>query len=192
MKDDLFIRGDVPMTKEEVRVLTIDWLNLAQAKTLVDVGAGTGSICIEASLRYPQLKTIAIEKNPEAISLIKQNTEKFNVTNLQIIEGNAPEALPEQPVDAVFVGGSGGALDEIIRWAFRSLTVGGRLVLNFILLNNLMEALDILAKEGFKDIEAIQLQVSRLTKLGKGHYFKPNNPTYIISCSKGALNDSND
>lgn len=180
------------MTKEEVRVLTIDWLNLAQAKTLIDVGAGTGSICIEASLRYPQLQTIAIEKNPEAIRLIKQNCNKFNVSNLQIIEGSAPEVLPEQQVDAVFVGGSGGSLDEIIRWAFRSLTANGKLVLNFILLNNLMEALEILSKEGFESIEATQLQVSRLTKLGKGHYFKPNNPTYIISCSKGVVNDNND
>lgn len=186
MKDNLFIRGDVPMTKEEVRVLTIDWLNLAQAKTLVDVGAGTGSICIEASLRYPQLQTIAIEKNPEAIDLIKQNCEKFHVNNLYIIEGAAPEVLPEQAVDAIFIGGSGGELDEIIRWAFRSLKANGRLVLNFILLNNLMEALDILSKIGFEAIEVTQLQVSRLTKLGKGNYFKPNNPTYIISCSKGA------
>lgn len=180
------------MTKEEVRVLTLDGLNLAQAKTLVDVGAGTGSICIEASLRYPHLQTIAIEKNPEAIDLIKQNAAKFNVTNLQIIEGSAPEVLPEQTVDAVFVGGSGGSLDDIIHWAFRSLNTGGCLVLNFILLNNLMEALDILPTAGFEAIEVTQLQVSRLTKLGKGNYFKPNNPTYIISCSKGALaNDNN-
>lgn len=187
MKDELFIRGEVPMTKQEVRVLTIDWLNLANANTLVDVGAGTGSICIEASLRYPHLKTIAIEKNPEAISLIKQNCAKFAVTNLQIIEGNAPEVLPNQPIDAVFVGGSGGSLDKIINWAYEHLTEQGRLVLNFILLNNLMEALAILQQVGFDNIEATQLQVSRLTKLGKGQYFKPNNPTYIISCSKGAV-----
>lgn len=189
MKDELFIRGDVPMTKEEVRILTIDWLNLEKAKTLVDVGAGTGSICIEASLRYPNLNTIAIEKNPEGISLIKQNCEKFGVTNLQIIEGTAPEVLPKQAIDAVFVGGSGGSLDEIIKWAFDHLTEQGRLVLNFILLNNLMEALDLVKQVGFENIEASQLQVSRLTKLGKGHYFKPNNPTFIISCTKGAINE---
>lgn len=187
MKDELFIRGEVPMTKEEVRVLTIDWLNLTNAKTLVDVGAGTGSICIEASLRYPQLQTIAIEKNPEAISLIRQNCTKFAVKNLQIIEGSAPEVLPQQVVDAVFVGGSGGSLDKIINWAYSHLTAQGRLVLNFILLNNLMEALAILQQVGFDNIEVTQLQVSRLTKLGKGQYFKPNNATYIISCSKGAV-----
>lgn len=185
MKDELFIRGDVPMTKEEVRVLTLDGLNLERAKTLVDVGAGTGSICIEASLRYPNLKTIAIEKNPEGIDLIKQNCEKFGVTNLQVIEGAAPAVLPKQQVDAVFVGGSGGALDEIIAWAFEYLTEQGRLVMNFILLDNLMDALAIVKKIGFEAIEANQLQVSRLTKLGKSHYFKPNNPTFIISCTKG-------
>ena len=186
MKDDLFIRGDVPMTKEEVRILTIDRLDLADAKVLVDVGAGTGSICIEASLRYPELQTIAIEKNPEAIDLIQQNCQKFGVRNLAIIEGLAPIGLPEKDVDAIFVGGSGGSLEDIISWSFRALVPEGRLVLNFILLNNLMDALAILKTHDFENIDVNQLQVSRLTKLGKGHYFKPNNPTYIISCTKGA------
>lgn len=189
MKDDLFIRGDVPMTKEEVRVLTIDRLDLAGAKVLVDVGAGTGSICIEASLRYPELQTIAIEKNPEAIDLIQQNCQKFGVRNLAIIEGLAPIGLPEKDVDAIFVGGSGGSLEDIISWSFRALVPEGRLVLNFILLNNLMDALAILKTHDFENIDVNQLQVSRLTKLGKGHYFKPNNPTYIISCTKGAKNN---
>lgn len=187
MKDDVFIRGDVPMTKEEVRILTLDRLDLANANTFIDVGAGTGSICIEAGLRYPQLKVLAIEKNPEGIELIKQNSAKFAVTNLQIIEGVAPLDVTVQAVDAIFIGGSGGSLKNIIDWSYELLVPNGRLVLNFILLNNLMEAMDLLSTEKFKEIEVNQLQVSRLTKLGKGHYFKPNNPTFIISCKKGAV-----
>lgn len=186
MKDDVFIRGNVPMTKEEVRILTLDRLALAEAKTFIDVGAGTGSICIEAALRYPQLQTIAIEKNPQAIALIKQNSDKFGVSNLQILEGLAPVPVTVKDVDAIFVGGSGGSLENIIKWSYDLLVPNGRLVLNFILLNNLMEALDLLAKENFTEVEVNQLQVSRLTKLGKGFYFKPNNPTFIISCLKGA------
>ena len=173
------------MTKEEVRILSLDRLELTHAKTLVDVGAGTGSIGIEASLRYPNLQTIAIEKNPEAVELIKQNCQKFEVGNLQIIEGLAPVILPIKQVDAVFVGGSGGGLQEIVQWAGKILIPQGRLVLNFILLNNLMDALVLLRKECFENIEVSQLQISRLTKLGQGEYFKPNNPTYIISCVKG-------
>jgi len=187
MKDDVFIRGDVPMTKEEVRILTLDRLALDGAKTFIDVGAGTGSICIEASLRYPELTTIAIEKNPEAVELIKQNCTKFAVKNLHIIEGLAPVAVPVDEADAIFVGGSGGSLADIIKWSHDLLVPQGRLVLNFILLNNLMEALDLLATENFTEVEVNQLQVSRLTKLGKGFYFKPNNPTFIISCIKGAV-----
>ena len=177
------------MTKEEVRVLTIDRLELTHAKTLVDVGAGTGSICIEASLRYPNLHTIAVEKNPEAVELIKQNCQKFEVGNLQVIEGLAPVILPVGQVDAVFVGGSGGSLKGIVQWAGQILILRGRLVLNFILLNNLMDALELLRQEQFENIEVSQLQISRLTKLGRGEYFKPNNPTYIISCTKGVAGE---
>ncbi|WP_434778308.1 decarboxylating cobalt-precorrin-6B (C(15))-methyltransferase [Neisseria sp. Ec49-e6-T10] len=186
MRDEAFIRGKVPMTKEEVRVLTIDRLNLANAKTLIDVGAGTGSICIEASMKYPQLQTIAIEKNPEAVELIKLNCEKFNVNNIRIIEAFAPIVPPVKEADAIFIGGSGGSLSEIIDWSYDLLIQGGRLALNFILLNNLMEALELLRAKGFTDLDVSQLQVSRLTALGKGDYFKPNNPTYIISCLKGS------
>lgn len=187
MKDDVFIRGDVPMTKEEVRIITLDRLNLANATTFIDVGAGTGSICIEACMRYPQLKALAIEKNPEGIDLIKRNSTKFGVTNLQIIEGTAPLKLGIHSVDAIFIGGSGGSLKDIIDWSYSLLAPNGRFVLNFILLNNLMEAIDLLSSENFNEIEINQLQVSRLTKLGKGYYFKPNNPTFIISCKKGTV-----
>lgn len=185
MKDEAFIRGKVPMTKEEVRVLTLDRLALNDAKTLIDIGAGTGSIGIEACLRHPNLFTIAIEKNPEGVDLIRQNCEKFGVKNLDIIEGFAPMAVPVEKADAIFIGGSGGNLLEIIRWSDDLLIAGGRLVMNFILLDNLMDALAILEKERFEQVDVSQLQVSRLTGLGKGFYFKPNNPTYIISCVKG-------
>lgn len=189
MKDSEFIRGDVPMTKEEVRILTLDWLALQNAKTFVDVGAGTGSVSIEASIRFPHLETIAIERNPEAISLIQQNQQKFKVSNLTLIEGKAPLALPHKKMDAIFIGGSGGSLKEIIKWSYEHLIEGGRLVLNFILLDNLMDALSILKSFDFSEINTTQIQVLRLTKLGPGDYFKANNPTYIISAIKGENHD---
>jgi cobalt-precorrin-6B (C15)-methyltransferase len=187
MKDELFIRGKVPMTKEDVRILTLARLQLESAKSFIDIGAGTGSVCIEAALRYPALQCTALEKNPEALALIAQNQTKFAVKNLTVIAGAAPEALPSQMFDAVFVGGSSGALLAIIQWAHAHLQAEGRLVLNFILLENLLQALPLLQDTGFADIEAIQLQLSQLTKLGQGHYFKPNNPAYMISCRKGAV-----
>ena len=184
MKDSEFIRGNVPMTKEEVRVLTIERLALQHAGRFIDVGAGTGSVAIDAALRYPSLEVLAIERNPEAIDLITLNCKKFSVSNVEIMQAYAPVALTGWEADAIFIGGSGGNLTDIIDWSHQQLAAGGRLVLNFILLNNLTEAVGYLRQSRFCDINVCQLQVSHLTALGNGEYFKPNNPTYIISCYK--------
>ncbi len=172
------------MTKEEVRVFSLERLNLATAKILVDIGAGTGSVAIEACVRYPKLNVIAIEKNPEAIELIHKNREKFLIQNLTVVEGVAPNDLPDCQADAVFIGGSGGYLEEAVDWSVQALITGGRLVLNFILLNNLIDAIKMIKKHPFIQVEVTQLQVSRLSTLGEGVYFKPANPVYIVSCIK--------
>lgn len=184
MKDSEFIRGKVPMTKEDVRILTIERLVLQHARRFIDVGAGTGSVAIDAALRYPSLEVLAIERNPEAIDLIALNCKKFNVSNIEIMQAYAPVALTNWEADAIFIGGSGGNLTDIIDWSHQQLVAGGRLVLNFILLNNLTEAVEHLRQSQFSEIDVCQLQVSHLTALGNGEYFKPNNPTYIISCYK--------
>ena len=142
MKDSEFFRGDkVPMTKEEVRTIALDRLNLSRATTFVDVGAGTGSVALEAAIRHSSLNVIAIEKNPAALSLIETNRARFGCQNVEIIAAEAPCALPTL-VDAVFVGGSGGNLTEIIDWSLAHLTSGGTFVLNFILLDNVTTALN--------------------------------------------------
>jgi len=183
MKDEAFIRGPVPMTKREVRLIALDRLELAGAQLLIDVGAGTGSVAIEAACRFPGLKVVAVERNAEALTLISQNCLKFNLTDVDIVPGEAPLPLAVR-ADAVFVGGSGGHLARIIPWAAELLTPGGRLVINLILLENLNEALKFLTTRGFSQPDCIQIQVSSLTRLGSGHYFKPNNPAFILSCQK--------
>lgn len=187
MKDAEFIRSTtnkVPMTKEAVRILTLDYLNLAQAHSFIDVGAGTGSVCVEACVRFPHLNAIAIEKKPDAIALIEQNKAKFNTSRLFIIEDLAPCYIPISEADAIFIGGSGGSLANIIDWSYSLLRPNGRLVMNFILLNNLTDALTHLKNYPVNDLCVNEIQVSQLTGLGTGHYFKPKNPTFIISCSK--------
>ncbi|MBJ7221554.1 MULTISPECIES: decarboxylating cobalt-precorrin-6B (C(15))-methyltransferase [unclassified Brenneria] len=184
MRDDEFLRGQrVPMTKEPVRLLALERLELSQAQCLIDVGAGTGSVALEAALRYPRLQVTAIERNPAALALIEENRRRFGCRNVEIIGGEAPMTL-DITADAVFIGGSGGRLTALIDWALAHLRPGGRLALTFILLDNLQTALAHLQSLSVMSLECSQLQVSALTPLGDGHYFKPNNPTYLISCRK--------
>lgn len=189
MKDELFLRGArVPMTKEVVRTQALDRLQLHNAQRFIDIGAGTGSVSLEAAMRYPQLQVMAIERNPDALALMAENRELFGCPNVEIINGYAPIAL-NMMADAVFIGGSGGQLTELIDWSLAHLHPGGRLVMTFILLENLTCALTHLEQCAIRDVDCLQLQVANLVTLGSGHYFKPNNPTYLISCLKEGSDD---
>lgn len=188
MKNDEFIRGKVPITKEEVRAISLNKLDLKNAKTFIDVGAGTGSISIEAALTYDDLKVIAIERNDVAIDLINQNVEKFNLSNVEVMKAYAPIDL-DIKADGIFLGGTGNNLEEIIKWSKDLLVPGGRLVANFILIDNFYDTLDLLKKYNFENLDVSQLSINKLEKLGGRDYFKPHNPIYIISCEKGAENE---
>lgn len=170
------------MTKEEVRTISLGKLQLEKAHRLLDVGAGTGSISIEASLLYKDLEVTAIEEKEKAVDLIQQNKDKFKTDNLRIIQGKAPIALEEE-YDAIFIGGSGGNLEDILVWSFDHLIPGGRLVLNFILQENAFAAFEWFEQHEIP-YEAVQVQIGKLTGLGKGHYYKPINPVTIIEAKK--------
>lgn len=182
MKDSLFVRSKVPMTKEEIRTISLAKLNLKQAKRFLDVGAGTGSISIEACVEYPDLEVTAIETKDVAVDLILENKAKFGVDNLEVIQGKAPIEL-EKKFDSIFVGGSGGNLEDILTWSFEHLNPGGSLVLNFILLENATVAFKWLEEQNMA-YDTVQIQVGNGTKLGSGHYFKPLNPVIIIETKK--------
>lgn len=184
MRDDEFLRNKVPMTKSEVRAISIDKLGLANKKTFLDVGAGTGSVSIQAAHDYKDLAVTAIEMNPDGIAIINQNIAKFNLTNVNLVKGLAPQDIPDQQYDAIFVGGSGSYLEQIIAFAASHLPTGGTIVLNFILFENAMQVEKLLESAGFKNIEMVEVGVLRWHQLGKGHYFKPNNPTIIVSATK--------
>ena len=191
MKNKDFITGKVPITKEEVRAISLNKLELLNAKTFIDVGAGTGSVSIEAGYSYPNLKVIAIERNDDAIDLVKQNKEKFNLDNVEIIKAYAPVELDKDiKADEIFLGGTGKKLEEIIDWSKDLLVDGGRLVANFIIIDTFYEMLRIVKEKGIKNIDVTVLNVAKLEKLGTGEYFKPHNPIYIISCEKGVEEDN--
>lgn len=172
------------MTKAEVRAISIDKLALAGKRSMLDVGAGTGSVSIQAAHEYPQLEVTAIEMKPAGIDIIKQNIAKFQLNNIDLVMGVAPRDIPGHQYDAVFVGGSGAHLQQIIDFASTHLVTGGSIVLNFILLENAMQVQSLLQAAGFRKIEMVEVGVLRWHQLGKGHFFKPNNPTIIVNAIK--------
>ncbi|ARF69359.1 precorrin-6Y C5,15-methyltransferase (decarboxylating) subunit CbiT [Paenibacillus larvae subsp. pulvifaciens] len=185
MRDEVFIRGKTPMTKAEVRAVSIDKLSIdGNSRRFLDVGAGTGSVALQVARMFPHVSVTAIERSGEALALIEQNRQQLLLENVDIISAEAPIPLENTVFDAIFIGGSGGKLAEIIDWSHTLLKPGGQLVLNFILAENVLEAAACLEKGPWHEVEVIQLQVSKWHELGKGHYFKPQNPTFIIACQK--------
>lgn len=183
--DDEFIRGKVPMTKEEIRSITISKLRLKKEHKVVDIGAGTGSISIEAALVCNEGQVISIERNQEGIDLIKKNAEKFSLDNMKIIHSKAVDALNEiQSFNRAIIGGSGGQLREIIELCKKKLSKEGLVVINAVTIDTVYNSIKFLEEEGFKNIESICVNVSRGEKLGRYTLMKGLNPIYIISAIK--------
>ena len=166
LSDEAFIRGKVPMTKQEIRILTLVKAQIGPRDIVYDIGAGTGSLSIEAARLAPEGHVYAVERKEEAIRLIEANGERFGLENLSVIEAEAPAGLENLPLaDAVLIGGSGGHLEAILDSAAGKLRRGGRLVLNCITVQTLAAALSYLhAHADLYRYEAIQVQVSRLEK----------------------------
>lgn len=183
--DSEFIRGDIPMTKQEIRVLTLAKARISVDDTIIDIGAGTGSLSIEAGLLASRGRVIAIEREPEGIELIKANAVKFNAANVVAVPGAAPEALAGLPdADVVLIGGSGGKLPEILACADRLLKPGGRLIVTAVTVETLSTALNIMRQRHEYTVEASCIQVTRIQQAGSSNMFKALNPIYIIACTK--------
>lgn len=181
IKDEEFIRGKAPMTKEEVRTVSLSKLRLTEDSICYDVGAGTGSLSIEMALRAHQGKVWAIEKKEDAVELIRQNKVKFAADNLEIIEGLAPEALVDLPAPThAFIGGSSGNLKEIVKLLIEK-NPQVRIVINCITLETVSEALETAKEFGFEENEIVQLSAARSKAIGRYHMMMGENPIYIIT-----------
>jgi len=183
IKDDEFIRGNCPMTKEEVRILSVVKLEIEDNYRVIDIGAGTGSVSIQIAKICPNGKVIAIEKDKDALEVLKQNKERFKANNLEIINAQAME-IEENTIgelDAIFVGGSGGNISDIIEKYGDKLKKGKNIVLNFITINNVYKAMEAL-KELNYEVECVQIQVSK-TK-GKSYMLMANNPIFVVTGKK--------
>ena len=183
--DDEFIRGDIPMTKQEVRILVLAKAKIRTNDIIVDIGAGTGSLSIEAALQAPQGKVYAIERHAAGIELICANAAKFSTPNIKAISGAAPLALQGLPaVDVIFIGGSGGHLSEILCESNKLLKDQGRIVITAITIETLYEALHIMQTKPEFDVEAFCAQISRIKHIKTSNMLQALNPIYIIVCTK--------
>lgn len=183
--DELFIRGDVPMTKQEVRAVALAKLRLTATDTVWDVGAGTGSVSIEAALVARAGSVWAVERNAAGVRLIRENVAAFGCGNVHAVPGVAPEALAKLPVpDAVFVGGSAGELPSIVEAALEKNSQV-RLCVPCVTVETLTEACALLSGSRFKGFEACQVSAARAEAVGSHHLMKAQNPVFLVS-ARGA------
>ena len=180
LPDEAFIRGEVPMTKQEVRAAALAKLAVRPADTLWDVGAGTGSVSVELALAAPRGRVYAVECRPEGCALIKANREKFRTRNLVLVEGLAPAALSDLPApDAVFIGGSKGSLAAIVDAALDK-NPDARICVSAIALESLSAAVAALTAKG-RTVQVSQIAVSRAKAMGGLHLMMAQNPIYLIT-----------
>lgn len=179
--DEEFIRDKVPMTKEEIREVSICKLRLHDKAVVYDVGSGTGSVAVETASLSDDIQVYAIERNKEAVSLIKRNQEKFGLQNITVVEGAAPESLSGLPkATHAFIGGSGGRLKDILS-ALRQINPEMRVVINAVTMETVCEVKEILSLYDIREEEIVQIQASHARKAGNYHLMQAENPVWICA-----------
>lgn len=191
IEDDAFIRGKVPMTKREIRILTLAAAHIGMYDLVCDIGAGTGSLSIEAAKLAEKGMVYAIEKNPVAVELLRKNKEKFDTPNLFIMEQEAPAGFSKLPerLDAILVGGTGGKTVEILEQLAMRLKPAGRMVLNCITIQSLSEIIAFFRSREDFTYDAVEVQVTRLKQVGRYDMRDAQNPITILTAVKVAETD---
>jgi len=183
--DDEFSTARKLITKQEIRAVTLAKLQLQNDQVLWDIGAGSASVSIEAGNLMPNGKVFAIEKNPQYLTFIRDNLNKFSAKNVMLIEAFAPEGFDELPnPDRVFIGGSGGLLEDIIDAVDRRLKPDGIIVLNAVTLDTLTKSVEYLEDHGYT-VEVTCVNVSKTIGLTEYKMFEAHNPVYVIAARRG-------
>ncbi|MBQ8914246.1 MAG: precorrin-6A reductase [Lachnospiraceae bacterium] len=183
IKDEEFNRGKVPMTKQEVRCLSIAKLKLDEASVVYDIGSGTGSMAIQMAAASKNRKVYAIEKNPEAIGLIKDNCRHFGVSNVIVTEGEALSVMDELDVPThAFIGGNGGSMKDILKKLYEK-NPHMSVVINAVSTETMQLCLEIEKDYMTKDFSMVCVGITRLNQVGGHHLMRSENPIWICSFS---------
>jgi precorrin-6Y C5,15-methyltransferase (decarboxylating) len=172
------------MTKREVRALTMAFAMLRPGDALLDVGAGTGSLSVEAALLCPEGSVVALERDPAAVELIRENGRRFGLSNLEVVAGAAPAAfagLAPASFDRILVGGSGGGLEQILQALPGLLRPEGRVVCNTTCLETTALAAAGLRRPPWTGFTCSQLSVARGVSAGPLLRFDALNPVWVTS-----------
>ena len=181
LKDEIFQRNSTPMTKEEIREVSICKLGLRKDSVLLDIGSGTGSIAIESAFLSEEIEVYAIERREEALEILHENINNFMLDNIKVIEGEAPEALEGiSYATHAFIGGSGGRLREILSRLYR-INPKMRVVINAVTVETLAELGNLHLENKTDHFEMVMIQVSRSNEAGSHHLMKAENPVWICS-----------
>lgn len=188
--DELFERAEeVPITKEEVRAVQISKGRLSDGQIVYDIGCGSGSVSIEVAHQVGTLgKIFAIDIDPKAVELTKKNLDKFGISNVTVILGNAMEKISDLPLaDAIFIGGTGGETADILKLCEGRLKQGGRIVIGTILIETLYSVLSTMEKLQFSSVDITQVTISKSRKTATGTMMLARNPVTMISATKSSF-----
>jgi len=181
MRDEDFERGKVPMTKESVRKLSICKMRIKEGDVVYDIGGGTGSIAVQAAALSPSVKVFTLEFKSEACDLIRINAAKNNLTNITVLECEAPEGLDGLPIaDVCFIGGSNGNLKQILECLYE-INPYMRVVMNAVCMENICEMNRLLSEMKVTNLSIEQVAISDVKELGKYHLMNANNPVFVFA-----------
>lgn len=182
--EEWFVHEAGLITKSEVRVVALSKLSLERDHIVWDLGAGCGSVAIEASRVVERGRIVAVEQKPERVAHIQENIRRFGVKNVTVVQATLPTGLDRLPrPHRIFIGGGGKTLSTIIDQAASFLLEDGLLVVNCVLLENMLEAVKTMEKNGFC-VDLVQIQVSRSRKVAEGRMLKSENPVFVITGKK--------
>ena len=185
--DEYFERTeDVPITKEEVRTVQISKARLCPGYVVYDIGCGSGSITVEAALQIESGgKIYAVDIDPEAVELTRKNLDKFGISNVDVILGDAKQKIPSLPLaDTIFIGGTGGDTKDIVNLCYDKLKPGARIVVGTILIETLYSVMEAMNKLNFGSVDMTQITISKSKKTSTGTMMLARNPVTVISATK--------